>query len=362
MKSLIEIENNKRISAIACRFEFIDSLRGFLIFLVVLHHTSLWGLGIDYMNAYHHYYMQFFMPLFFLISGFVGYKGEFKRSKNYIKSLLGKFRVLVVMATFFLILENIISRNGEDILIALFSGGGKYWFTYVLFYSIILLDFYWIFIGFLKIKDKYKDYLLLGFSLSFWGIASCFDNLVSVMDLSEIYIDVFNFFGGVNLKFFTFYVIGILIKKKWKYFETKFIDSSFLLICILMYLGINVIDALVNIHYGFIYTIAAFSGSIVIFFLFYKNQDFFSSNNLLGKIFQFIGKRTLDIYWLHYFFIPYTFLTIYPNIVGLQVPLVEMILSIILSIPVICASITISIILRLSPLLGFYFFGVKSSK
>lgn len=145
MKSLIEIENNKK-SAIACRFEFVDSLRGFLIICVVLHHTSLWALGVDYMKTYHHYYMQFFMPLFFLISGFVSYKDikGLKKIKVF-RKLLGKFRIMVFMATLFLIIQSLIIGHGyRDIVSDIFSGGGKYWFTYVLFNCIVLLDLFWI--------------------------------------------------------------------------------------------------------------------------------------------------------------------------------------------------------------------------
>lgn len=38
--------------------------------------------------------------------------------------------------------------------------------------------------------------------------------------------------------------------------------------------------------------------------IFYSNRSFFTQNSNWANIFKFIGQRTLDIYMLHFFFIP----------------------------------------------------------
>lgn len=42
---------------------------------------------------------------------------------------------------------------------------------------------------------------------------------------------------------------------------------------------------------------------LAFFILIYKNRDFFSSENIIARSITFIGRKTLEIYLLHYFFI-----------------------------------------------------------
>lgn len=51
------------------RIEYIDAMRGFTIILVVLHHLSFFS------NSFvDSIFISFRMPLFFFISGFIGFK------------------------------------------------------------------------------------------------------------------------------------------------------------------------------------------------------------------------------------------------------------------------------------------------
>ena len=44
---------------------------------------------------------------------------------------------------------------------------------------------------------------------------------------------------------------------------------------------------------------------MVIFAFFYKYQPSFSQDRKLGRVMQYVGKRTLDIYMIHYFLLPF---------------------------------------------------------
>ena len=57
------------------RIGYIDALRGFTMFLVVLNHVAAlcWQLSSD-TPSFHHILTQVRMPMFFFISGFVLYK------------------------------------------------------------------------------------------------------------------------------------------------------------------------------------------------------------------------------------------------------------------------------------------------
>lgn len=58
------------------RIEYIDAMRGFTIFLVVMTHVTIFGLGFYGSDtfSYREIAESFYMPLFFFISGFVLYK------------------------------------------------------------------------------------------------------------------------------------------------------------------------------------------------------------------------------------------------------------------------------------------------
>ena len=106
------------------------------------------------------------------------------------------------------------------------------------------------------------------------------------------------------------------------------------------------------------YLIAGLSGTIICFTYFRTHQEYFSRNTWYGRGLQLIGRRTLDIYLIHYFVLPYNlvrpdvWLQYHHN--TLFVPI-----ALILAFWVILISLLISSLLRVSPLLAKYLFGAK---
>ena len=81
----------------------------------------------------------------------------------------------------------------------------------------------------------------------------------------------------------------------------------------------------------------------------------------MGSALQFIGKRTLDVYMLHYFLLPHL-----PQI-GKYIQeghnaTLEITLGVLISLIIIGLCLVISAILRTSPLLAKYLFGVNKRK
>lgn len=102
------------------------------------------------------------------------------------------------------------------------------------------------------------------------------------------------------------------------------------------------------------------TGVIIVFSSFRKYEYYLKKDYKIGFILQLIGRRTLDIYLIHYFLLPNLyFLKDFLNSTNV---LVEFSISITFAILVITACLLISAILRTSPLLGHYLFGAKSSK
>ena len=79
----------------------------------------------------------------------------------------------------------------------------------------------------------------------------------------------------------------------------------------------------------------------------------------LSKPLQYVGTRTLDIYLLHYFFLPRFLMAYADQLKAFDNQLVEFLVIMAISLAVLALSLLASYVIRLSPFLGHYLFGVK---
>ena len=93
------------------------------------------------------------------------------------------------------------------------------------------------------------------------------------------------------------------------------------------------------------------------FYLFMKNSNYID-NYRIGQALQYIGRRTLDIYLLHIFFISDSISWIKDT--GIDSPFIIFIISIATSLVIIGICLLISNILRTNPILGKILFGAKT--
>ena len=98
---------------------------------------------------------------------------------------------------------------------------------------------------------------------------------------------------------------------------------------------------------------------IIIFTFFRKYEKSFQSETKVGYVMQYVGKRTLDIYMIHYFILPLNLKALGDYFVNNVNPILEFFITTILVMLVITASIVIGNIIRLSPLLSHYLLGSK---
>ena len=99
-------------------------------------------------------------------------------------------------------------------------------------------------------------------------------------------------------------------------------------------------------------------GLVIVYNTFRHYSTAFTSDKRIGFALQQIGRRTLDIYLLHYFFLPHL-----PELGRIMASgnnsALELIIVIGLSLAVIGICMLTSCILRTSPILGKYLFGAK---
>jgi len=114
------------------RIEYIDALRGFAIFLVVIHHIYVHCTHVYATYSYNHYIEQVQMPLFFFVSGFVFLKVREWNILEIRQFFSKKITPLIVSPLLFMIVFLKISDG--NVLSALFDEAkGGYWFTFSLF-------------------------------------------------------------------------------------------------------------------------------------------------------------------------------------------------------------------------------------
>lgn len=350
------------------RIEWIDAMRGFTMLLVVYSHISFFGYSDTFNSAvsngggflsFNAFFVLFRMPLFFFISGFILYKRDviynWSKSVSFLKK---KMQVQLIPTMFFLIVITFIQdANLWDRLTASLKGG--YWFTITLF------EYFVIYIAFRFICYKLGKYegdvvLLVGSILLYFAVSP------SCLRLLHLYDTPINGILGLEqLKYFVFFAIGTLVKKYFIKVQ-ELLDNKFITAFgILLLFGVTIYV----LHNGY-FTIAlynhlfnlisGFLGLMLVFSFFRKYQNTFTQDSKIGRLLQYVGRRTLDVYLLHYFFLPYNLKFIGDFFATNLNPTLEFVVSMILSVIVVSICLLVSSILRLSPFLAHWIFGAKT--
>ena len=128
-----------------------------------------------------------------------------------------------------------------------------------------------------------------------------------------------------------------------------------------LYFLVNAFRDLITVNDLIVSLSLSLSGLIIVFSFFRKKQNLFTQDKVLGKSLQYIGRRTLDIYLIHYFLIPNN-LDIVTVFVDHPMPIIEATASLLVTLLIIAVSLLISNIIRLSPFLAHWMFGAKYPK
>lgn len=336
------------------RIGYIDALRGMAIILVVYFHISAYGFG-SYVIGYNDTIERFRMPLFFFISGWL-FKYINRTTTGIIKQ---KFIVQIVPTAFFLLLYLCVF---DHLTFNSFGSDKKgYWFTYVLF------EFFVVYLGFKALFNKHNTkkgelYTLSGIlflSISAFYYSTCYTQYADELGIWKTILGLFSF---VKFKHIIFFWLGTFVKKHFDSFIQ--LTNKPLYICLLLglFVVLNVFPIVFSIK-GFeyiAYLLVGVSGVFVTFTLF-RHLSTLSSNicNFPSSVLRYVGTRTLDIYLIHYFFLPYHIEYLADSLNLQEKPFLCMMISLPLTLGVIAISLFVSYIIRLNPFLGKYLLGAK---
>ena len=278
------------------RIGYIDALRGFTIILVVLQHIVSMYFRPNELNPLYLWLQQVRMPLFFFVSGLVFYKVQ--RTWNLKECVLffkKKTTVQIISPAIFMLLYFLyLDINIVDGVLNKSKCG--YWFTYTLFtYFIFYITTQKTALHF-RINGYSNDILILS-----TGILVCLISLHSTSwDKS-----ISGLLSAEKWKYYIFFILGTLAKKESSLF-TESLDKRLLIpICIILFTTINIIlnDIPSTAAKIVLQTTGSILGILILFSVFKKLDRYLTDNKVTGRTMQFIGRRTLDIYLIHFFFV-----------------------------------------------------------
>lgn len=107
------------------------------------------------------------------------------------------------------------------------------------------------------------------------------------------------------------------------------------------------------------FVVSGICGMVMVFTFFRQFASWFTKERLLGRCLQYVGTRTLDIYLLHFFFLPESLLLLNRQLLAYDNKGLEVAVVLGEALAVLACCLMVSYILRLSPFLAKYLFGVK---
>ena len=371
------------------RIGYIDAMRGFTMILVVYSHVCNFCLG-DRSMAFNDVLFLFRLPCFFFISGWL-FQGTWGRVPQGIQGTIPcmtvwsiikhKFMVQIVPTLIFLFLLSPPPAYFHQF--GAFKGG--YWFTFALFYFfVIYMLMSW---PFRHRQGRRSDIIMLLLTLTISMSAYWYDINYHRLQLSfatphsqreNFHLSIFTFqlvadtlglLSFVVWRYYLFFFLGTLARKYFPQFLKLTSNGKIMALIVICFLVISQIpQSDIFLREYFKFSIGGILGMTMIFVLFrylYTSSIFPHPSSFLhlpSSILKFVGTRTLDIYLLHYFFLPEFLLPhatpLLATIPSLLLPLVVLIVALV----VVVFCLATSYLLRLSPFLGRYLFGAKKSR
>lgn len=333
------------------RIEYIDAMRGFAILMVVMAHVFTFCFGRR-LSVIHGWFWTFTMPLFFFISGFVSYKvTQNANLKDFGIFILKKLNLLWP-AFFFFFLSCFFTNFVNLYEWGMHASKGGYWFTIALFYYFVLFGTIRYIVNRFHIMDKMQDALLMLLGIIISLLPFALHKFIGLSQQEDL-------FSITKLNFFAFFVFGTLVRKYYD-IVCQWLDNDGF-ITILLIISVGGYIALVKTEMlGSLRYFLAPEGILLCVAYFRKHSDSISQNTRLGRVLQFVGRRTLDIYMLHYFVLPRHLEFIGEWFEVNSMPFMYFFIGFVVAIYVIGVSLLISSIIRFSPICAKWLFGVKN--
>jgi hypothetical protein len=235
---------------------------------------------------------------------------------------------------------------------------GGYWFTFVLF------EFFILYMVIVRIGKHWTPILAFVITIASFFYARYYDSLKSSSEgFQLLMIYILGFLSVTTWRLFIFFYIGTWMRRHFDAFIRWTNKPVVIFLISTVFFLIASTSHKDNLWFEmFRYYVGGITGMIMIFTLFrllYTSSIYTSSIfHHPSSILKYIGTRTLDIYLLHYFFLPRFLMEYTPQLHAYDSRLLEFVVIMALSLVILLLCLITSYVIRLSPFLGHYLFGV----
>ena len=326
------------------RIEYIDAMRGFTMILVVYSHVCHFCFG-DSLLGYNGTFFLFRLPCFFFISGWLFEPVSQRPFRQIVRK---KFMVQIVPTFIFLLLL----APPPEFFHQLGAVKGGYWFTFVLF------EFFILYMIIVRISTRWSVLMALAIALGSFVYARNYDSLKSMAEGWQLHVINGLGFASVTLwRFFLFFYIGAWMRRHFEAFIHWTSKPVVIIIITVVFFAIASTPHIDNMCYemGRFY-IGGITGMWMVFTIFRLSASWLQRLHLSSPL-QYVGRRTLDIYLLHYFFLPRFLMAYSPQLHANHDSMHEFLVIMLIALIVLLMSLLVSYILCLSPFLAKYLFG-----
>ena len=327
------------------RIEYIDVMRGFTMILVVYSHICHFCFG-DSLLGFNAVFFLFRLPCFFFISGWLF---ETMARKPFWEVARRKMMVQLVPTFIFLFLL----APPPEFFHQLGALKGGYWFTFVLF------EFFILYMLAVRLCRKCDFGIALMLTLGTFCYARYYYEIQSFAVSWQAYlVSLLGFLSVVLWRYFLFFYIGAWVRRHFDAF-IRWTDKPAVILAITIVFALvastphknHLVYEILRLYVGGI------SGMWMVFCFFRLSASWLQRIHL-SKPLQYIGTRTLDIYLLHYFFLP-RFLLPYTGLLqNYNSSAIEFVAILSIALLVLSVTLLASYVIRLSPFLRHYLFGI----
>lgn len=331
------------------RIEYIDAMRGFTMILVIFAHICHFCLG-DSRMGYNAILILFRLPCFFMISGWLF---EPIAQRPFLENVLHKFMVQIVPTFIFLLLL----APPPEFFHQLGTLKGGYWFTFALF------EYFILYMIIVRISKRWSVVMAFVIALGAFIYARYFNSLhASATGWQLFLLDLTGFLSITTWRLFLFFAIGAWMRRHFDAFIRWTNKPLIILLITITFFLIASTSHQDNMWFEmFRFYGGGITGMWMVFTCF-RLSDAWLKKLHISKPLQYVGTRTLDIYLLHFFFLPLFLMPYAGQLKAFNSQFIEFLVILGMSLVVLFVCLLVSYIIRLSPFLGHYLFGVKYEK
>lgn len=332
-------------------------MRGLAILLVVFSHVTNAYVKMPITNASFAgiYYMMtmFRMPLFFFVSGFFTFRMAEKWTWPTVRRIMTKkFQAQIVGLAVFSFLFGACMKGWR---FQFLWTSNPYWFTISLFEMFVVYLATALIVK--HTRSNIPLYILLAVSFI---TPFVFNYVTEGVKLPRWTVALQTWH---TLNYWPYFMTGIFARRfesqTWKtvdnqYFKALMIIGFFSLV---LFYGCR---HRYSLEWDFVMTAMRFTGLMTLLIAFRSYLEWFDKGTAISDCMSFVGSRTLDIYYLHYFFIPdLSFMKGFLSAGTGNNILAMLVIGLGISVLVIALCLLMSAILRASPVLSEWLFGQR---